>query len=323
MKRASRIVLSAFAAALVALFSAACIHPSLAPYATLEAPTKPSGLTARFLGTATLVFDDGSTALMTDGFFSRPSLWRVAFGHLEPNEPRINQALTRAQVNQLAALFVAHSHYDHAMDSATVARKSGAIVIGSESTANIARGEGLPDERIRVVKDGDPLTFGRFRVTAFETPHSPKPLYLGEIEKPLHLPARASDYREGGNYSFLIEHDGVRILVVASANYVPGRLKNVRADVVFLGIGTLGKQSDEFAESYWREVVLSTGAKRVIPIHWDDFMLPLDEPLQPLPRGFDNFGRGMELLTKLAKQDGVEVRLPKAFDVIVLDSVVK
>ena len=49
-------------------------HPSLAPYLslTLPAATGSDPVRVRFAGVATLVFDDGETTWMTDGFFSRP-----------------------------------------------------------------------------------------------------------------------------------------------------------------------------------------------------------------------------------------------------------
>jgi glyoxylase-like metal-dependent hydrolase (beta-lactamase superfamily II) len=64
---------------------------------------------------------------MTDGFFSRPSLARVLFGTVKPNEQRICEALQRAHLTRVAAIFVGHSHYDHAMDTAIVAERTGAI----------------------------------------------------------------------------------------------------------------------------------------------------------------------------------------------------
>ena len=94
---------------------------------------------------------------------------------------------------------------------------------------------------------------------------------MGDIATPLRPPVGVEEYREGGNYSYLIEHDGLRILIHLSANYIPGFLNNVQADVIFLGIVTLGKQSGQFARDYWREVVHATGARAIIPIHWDDF----------------------------------------------------
>jgi len=74
-----------------------------------------------FLGVSTLLFDDGTTKLMTDGFLSRPPQLRALFGRLKPDAKRIDAALERAKIAALDAIFVAHSHYDHALDSAVVA----------------------------------------------------------------------------------------------------------------------------------------------------------------------------------------------------------
>ena len=53
---------------------------------------------------------------------------------------------------------------------------------------------------------------------------------------------------------------------------------------LLLAIGGLGAQSPDFVERYWHETVEATGAKLVIPIHWDDFLRPVDAPQRPLSR---------------------------------------
>ena len=156
--------------------------------------------------------------------------------------------------------------------------------------------------------------FGRFKVTAYKSPHSPDLLYPGEIAAPLETPAKVSQYKEGGNFAFLVEHDGRSILVQASANFVPGMYRNVHAEVIFLGVATLSKQGDRFVDDYWREVVETTGARLVIPIHWDDFTLPLDVPLQPMPLVFDDFDRDLELVRVRGQADQVAVRLMRPFE---------
>jgi L-ascorbate metabolism protein UlaG (beta-lactamase superfamily) len=308
------LALDALVAGLVAYRMLA--HPSLDPYKSLEVRSvagQAASLRVTFMGATTVLLDDGETAIMTDGFFSRPGRMAVLLGKVEPDQARITYALSRAGVTRLAAVLTAHSHYDHAMDSPEVARRTGALLIGSESTANIARGANLPEDRIRTISGGDTFTFGRFRITVIKSPHSPGGLYMGEITAPLRPPVGVAEYKEGGNYSYLIEHDGRRILIHASANYTPGFLSAVRADVIFFGVGTLGKQSDGFAKEYWREVVQTTGAGVVVPIHWDDFMRPLGEPLRPMPPLLDDFDRGMRTIIQLAEADHVAVRLMPLF----------
>jgi L-ascorbate metabolism protein UlaG (beta-lactamase superfamily) len=282
----------------------------------MTTPTPASDqMTVRFMGTSTLSFDDGATPVLIDGFFSRPPITSALV--LAPNEARIDDALQRAEIGRLEAVFVAHSHYDHAMDSARVAKKTGAVVVGSASTANIARGEGFPEDRLRIVQgDSQRFAFGALQVTVLKTPHTPDAKFEGTIDRPLRLPARVFDYREGGSYSFLIEREGCRILVVPSTSYTPTIFEGVRAHVVFLGIATLAAQP--FVEDWWRRAVLNTGATLVVPVHWDDFTRPLHEPLRPLFRPADDFDANMKALIALAERDKVELRLPLAFTPIAL-----
>lgn len=64
----------------------------------------------------------------------------------------------------------------------------------------------------------------------------------------------------------------------------------------------------DFTTRYWDEVVKTTGAKLVVPIHWDDFLEPLDQPLQPLRRFLDDIPLTMTRIGSLAARDRVKVR---------------
>ena len=109
------------------------------PPAAADAP-----LSVTWLGGSTLLIDDGESAVLTDGFFSRPGLARVGLGRIAPSAARIDGCLARAGVRRLAAVLPVHTHYDHALDSAVVAERTGATLIGGESAANVGRGRGLP-----------------------------------------------------------------------------------------------------------------------------------------------------------------------------------
>jgi len=291
-------------------------RPSLDPYRTYFMPSVSAdsgGLRVTFLGVSTLLFDDGDTAILIDGFFSRPGALRTLAGRIAPDVKLVTKSLARAGIHRLAAVITVHSHYDHAMDSPLVADRTGALLVGSESTANIGRGWGLTEDRLRVITKEATDDFGRFRVTMIPAPHFPHGMAMGEIHKPLVTPARAVDYKEGGSFSVLIEHDGETLLVQGSAGFVPGRLRGRRADVVFLGTAGLGTREPEYRDAYWREVVTAVGARRVIPIHWDDFTLPLDEPLVPLSRLLDDVPGSFDFFIARASEEKIDFKLVSAW----------
>lgn len=290
-------------------------RPSLRPYeAYRQRPaTGDDGLTAWFLGTSSLLVSDGQTWLLGDGFVSRPGLFRFARGRIAPDEARIQAAIDRLGVGPLAAVFCAHSHYDHALDAPVWARRTGADLVGSASTANLGRGMGVPETALRTVTDGQTLHYGQFGLTFVHSRHSPGDRYPGVIDRPFTPPARAGAWRSDTSYSVLVSHPRGRILLHASANWQPGALRDHRADVVYLGIGELGKLPDEFVTTYWNEVVRTTGARRVILIHWDDFFRSLDRPLRPMPYALDDLHATMDRLLPLADGDGVEILLPVAW----------
>jgi L-ascorbate metabolism protein UlaG (beta-lactamase superfamily) len=295
-------------------------HPSLAPYRalTLNETTRTDGVRVRFGGVSTLVFDDGETAWMTDGFFSRPGLLRTFSGPIGPDTERVDAGLKQLGVTKLAAVIPVHSHYDHAMDSPLVAQRTGAVLIGSESTLNIGRGLNLKAEQMRAVKSGDVVALGKFSLRFIASRHSPTPYSDGVtpelITEPLVPPKNATAYREGTVWSIHVTHtSGASFLVQGSAGFVPGALAGLHADTVFLGTGTLGKKDAAYRATYWNETVKTLGAKRVVATHWDNFWLPLSEPLQTMPLLLDNFDVVMADLAQRGAADQVDVKLPPLF----------
>lgn len=287
-------------------------RPDLAAYADrFDVPPAEGDVAVTFLGVASLLLDDGETAILTDGFFSRPPLRTAAFGRLSPDGARIDAALSRAGIDRLAAVLPVHTHYDHALDSAVVADRTGAVLVGGESAAHIGRGHGLPDDRIRVATPGEPMTYGGFTITLVESHHCPPDRTPGVITAPVVPPARMSAYKCGEAWSILVSHaSGRTALLQGSAGYVAGSLSGHRADVAYLGVGQLGVQSEDYLRTYWAETVEAVGARRVVLTHWDDFFRPLDRPLRALPYLGDDLDVTMRVLGDLAHQQGVRLHLP-------------
>lgn len=287
-------------------------RPDIDQYADrFDVPAAQGAFGVTFLGVSTVLLDDGETAVLTDGFFSRPGLARVALGRLTPDEGRIGAALARAGIDRIAAVAPVHTHFDHAMDSGVVAQRTGAVLVGGESTAHVGRGAGLTADRIRLVVPGEPLTFGGFRITWLESEHCPPDRYPGQITEPVVPPVRTTAYRCGEAWSILIAHDSGRTaLVQGSAGFVPRALQGHHADVAYLGIGQLGVQDEHYLRTYWAETVEAVGARQVVLLHWDDFFRPLDLPLRALPFAGDDLDATMQVFGELAQEQQVGLHFP-------------
>ncbi|MCZ4500159.1 MAG: metallo-beta-lactamase [Marmoricola sp.] len=293
-------------------------RPDLARYADrFDVPAAGAGLAATFLGVSTVLLDDGESALMTDGFFSRPPMTKVLVSKIAPDIGRIDACLQRALGGRgLAAVVPVHSHFDHVLDSAVVAHRTGAQLVGGTSTANVGRGGRLPEDRITVVEPGTPVVIGPWTLTLVESHHCPPDRYPGEITAPVVPPVRSAAYRCGEAWSILVGHtSGRTTLIQGSAGYLAGSLTGRSADVAYLGVGQLGLQSEDYITTYWAETVRAVGARRVVLTHWDDFFTPLplhssDRPLRALPYAGDDLDVTMRVLTGLAESDGVALSFP-------------
>jgi L-ascorbate metabolism protein UlaG (beta-lactamase superfamily) len=282
------------AAAIVLVAAAAWLaklrndHPSLDAWnehvLPAAADVEDGAVTVRYYGVSTLVFSDGDETVIIDGFLTRPGgLLRVMLGaDVEPDEDKIRRILLEDGIGRAAVVACVHSHYDHSMDAPVVAARTGAVLMGSRSTANVGRGWGLPDDRILIAKDGDTHSFGEFKVTFVRSQHVPLPFgqsTIGEeILSPLVPPTGAMTYLEGGSYSILVEHPLGTALVHGSAGWKDGALDGYRADTVFLGIAGLSGQDETYRNTYLEQVLGASAAHRVIPIHFDDFTLELGDP---------------------------------------------
>ena len=282
------------------------------PYPVYE--SRPGAVTVTWLGVTTLLFDDGDTQVLIDGFFSRPSIADIVFStKVRSDAAQVNLVLDEYQMRRLAAIIPVHSHFDHAMDIGAIANRSSASIIGSETTANIARGAGVPEDQIVIAESGIDYHFGEFTVRIVDSSHAPlgwgaSVPYAGTIDAPLEMPAPVSAWREGKSYSIVIMHPQGTTVIQGSAGFRPGALDNVVADVVMLGVFGLENFGRDYTEQFWLSLVTSTGAKRVIPIHFDDYTRPFGH-IELSPRILDNFVDSAAWLDEIRKTWDNDVRL--------------
>ena len=291
-----------------------------------------SAVTLQFVGVSTVVISDDSTTLMTDGFFSRPAAMDLIFGEVEPDTADIRWGLERLGVKQLDAIFVAHSHFDHAMDAPEVARLTGAKMYGSESTANIGRGWNLPEEQLGIFQNRKPIQVGKFTITPilsrhyqFANPEMRKRALGGkqEITEPLVPPVPALAYKMGGAYTLLFEHPKGSFVLQSSAGWLENSLEGIQTDVVLLGIGGLGAQTEEYQATYFKEIVDELQAQQLYLVHWDAFTSSIRKPIRG-PMLLSDWVEGntlgaFEVVKKeVAKREGLKANLLPQWEKVVL-----
>lgn len=284
------------------------------PAVTTASAAAPDTVTATWLGVSTLLFDDGETQILIDGYFSRPSITDVLTRRAIDNDaPTINYALDEFRMRRLAAIIPVHSHFDHAMDIGAIANRTSASVIGSASSAEIARGAGVPEDQITLAAVDQPYEFGRFTVTLLRSRHAPigwrgtVPI-PGTINTPLSTPQPISAWREGGSYTVVIAHPEGTTVVQGSAGYSDDLLAGIAADAVMLGVGGLESLGRDYAEGYWQAMVTASGARSVFPIHFDDFTRPFGV-IEPGPRFLSDFAITAQWLEEFRDRWDTETQL--------------
>ncbi|SMR43168.1 unnamed protein product [Zymoseptoria tritici ST99CH_1E4] len=171
-------------------------------HSTLIIAVSSAVVKSTFYGTTSVHITDGNSSIFFDAFFTRPSFKQVINDTIGPHRDLIRETLRQGGVDQLDAIFVAHSHYYHDMNAPDVLNiTNGKTMYGSNSTLNIGRGAGLEEGRTKLIKEGDIYDIGNFTIQVFEGLHSPGNTIPGIVEEPLQESAAeglrgASEFKE-------------------------------------------------------------------------------------------------------------------------------
>lgn len=229
----------------------------------------------RWMGTAHVELRSGNDVLLLDPYCSRPDKREVFFRPLRPRMDRIRSYVEGIQ-GTVRAIAVGHTHFDHALDIPETARLTGAAVLGSASLDTLLTLSGLPG-RVTVCSPHKPYALGNgMALTMIPSRHglilSRLLLLEGEIDGGCALPLRFVRYRLGAMHAIMAEMGGTTFLHVGSAGFSEDALKNIRCDVLFLCVSGW-KNTPGYPEQLLEMVQPSC----VVPIHHDDFTLPLME----------------------------------------------
>ena len=251
-----------------------------------------------YLGTAGWEITDGKTVVLIDPYLSRLKS-RAPNDDVAPDDPRptasrddpiqSDQAVIDAHIQRADFILITHTHSDHVMDTPYIARKTGAMVIGTESTANFARSSDVPAKQILAVKGGEDLEFGVFSLRVIPSLHGilrrapnvsqnsgpPPANVFPAAAKP---PIRVRDLVEGGTLAYLVRLGGQQILAFGSMNYIEREVDGLRPDVAL--IGAMPERREIYR--YTSRLLRALGYPRlVLPAHWDRFNVPYTMSQQP------------------------------------------
>jgi L-ascorbate metabolism protein UlaG (beta-lactamase superfamily) len=241
-----------------------------------EAPA--DSVRLRWLGVAGWVIAYRDTVLLIDPYVSRYGMATVALATLVPDRGTIDRYVPRA-----AWIAVGHSHYDHLLDVPAIARRDGATVIGSASTATVLRAAGVPESQVRAFPaDGGTIRAGDMTVTLVRGRHGKALLgrvpLPGEVSPRMRWPARLGAFRAGDVYGVLVRAGDVAIYHNGSADVVDDALAGHTADVVLAGIAGSAGTPD-----YLGRLVRALSPSVLIPTHYDVFFSPLAAGPRVLP----------------------------------------
>ena len=283
---------------------------------TADVVSEPTDMvTVTWLGTSSLLFDDHETQILIDGNFTRLSPFKIALLlPVSSDIATINYALAEFRMDRLAAIVPVHSHFDHAMDVGHVANRTNAVILGSESTANIARGAQVPVDQYQILAEGETRQFGDFTIRLLASRHAPikpggeGPWFPGTIDEPLQQPASVHEWKEGVVWSVFIGHPRGTTLIQGSGGFIEGKLEGQSADVVMLGIAGLVGLGKEYVTKFWNETIPATGATRIIVIHYDDFTSPFGE-VRLFPDAVDNLVITTGWIDEIVQENGAKITI--------------
>ena len=248
-----------------------------------SAPLPADQLEVTWLGVAGVALELDGRRLLLDPFFTRPGPATTIALPLIPDK----EAIRRHAPRGIDFIVCSHAHYDHILDVPTLAMQSGARVVGSTSTCNYCRASGMPEAQLIEVKTPAHLELGPFEVTLLPSRHVDPPLVIpravGLIPPDVRPPLGGLKFRNDQTAAVQVEvrtagrGKPLSLMHLGSASFLPETFAGRRCDLLLAGI-----LSHHRTPGFTARVLSSLKPRVVIPIHIDDFLLPLEQGLHVL-----------------------------------------
>ena len=233
----------------------------------------PPGLEIVWLGVSgyRLTYEDVS--IFIDPYVSRVPLRTLLLRRRALPDPEMIERFARAP-GPVAGVLIGHTHFDHAVDAPSLARRFGAKAYGSASLAHLMQLHGLRDSAVEV-EPHQPYELGPFVVRFVPSRHS-KLLFGRKVPMDGELTCDhlhglvPTAYRCGAVYGIRIDVAGVSIYHQGSADLDDRELRDDAVDVFLAGVA-----GRSVTPRYWERILPKLDPRVVIPTHYDNFFSPL------------------------------------------------
>ena len=259
-----------------------------------ESPAEPNHVILKYLGAAGWEITDGTTTILIDPYLSRingPAPPGGGSGHPIAGDTRRAYKWTDIATPDIAA------------------------VIGTESTENVMRAYGVPEEQLITVRGGEDYQFQRFSLKIVPSIHSPldHKHYFSSATAPPGMKAPLTleqIHPEGGTLAFLIRFPEHQILAFGGMNYIEREIAGLEPDVVLVGAAASRKEIYDYSGRLMRDLHYPA---LVLPTHWDNFLLPYEASQEPALEALRSFLQEIAVASPKTK-----VIVPKYFQPIPL-----
>ena len=255
----------------------------VASFTSITVGAQNNAIQLKYFGTAGWQITDGNITVLIDPYISRVKLGTGPGVSAEDTRKTVDRSdpfvsdtlLIDSLITKADFILAHHSHFDHLSDVPYIARKTGAKVIGTETTCNILRAYGIPNEQLYPVRGGEDYQFENFSVQVIPSIHSAlnDKHYLDSrtyTEVP-EAPLKVSEFIEGGSLMFLARFVKHTVLTMGSMNFVERELVGQKPDILLAGVNRSQLGLYKYNE---RLLAVTNYPKFIIPTHWDNFRLP-------------------------------------------------
>ena len=246
------------------------------PPASWRVPVQPGhGLTLRSLGVSGFELTDGTTTVLMDPTPTRPGPLALITGPIDADRELGAKVCPKADV-----ILVNHTHFDHALDVAAIARRTGALVVGSQNTVNLALSRGVAKEKTRVVHSGDQLTVGAFTIDVRASRHTDIVVSqpMSGVISPSAGPLWFWNYALDGALAYRLATPDTTVWFHPTSTYATGELGGLTARTLIVGVTGENQTATKV-----QGLLSESKALRVLPTHYDNFFQPYERGLALMP----------------------------------------